>query len=95
MSIYAVNKVCQRITHEPALREALQADPVAALRAASPPLSEEEIALFAAGDVGKLCRMGANPFLLHQIGRWQLLGLDLPTYGERIRAEYAAERSQG
>ena len=39
--------------------------------------------------------MGANPFLLHQIGRWQLLGLDLPTYGERIRAEYAAERSQG
>jgi hypothetical protein len=24
--------------------------------------------------------------LLHQLGRWRLLGLDLPTYGERTRA---------
>jgi hypothetical protein len=93
VSVYAVNKVCQRISHEPALRDALSHDAVAALRAASPPLSEEEIALFAAADVGRLARMGANPFLLHQIGRWQLLGLDLPTYGERIRAEFAAERA--
>jgi hypothetical protein len=30
--------------------------------------------------------MGANHFLLHQLGRWQVLGLDLPTYAERIRA---------
>jgi len=95
MSVYAVDKVCRRLVHEPELREALSTDPVAALRAARPPLSDDEIALFAAGDVGALMRLGCNPFLLHQIARWRLLGLDLPSYGERIRAEFAAERSQG
>jgi hypothetical protein len=95
MSIYAVDKVCQRLVHEPELREALEADPVAALRAARPPLSEEEIELFAAAEVGKLMRMGANPFLLHQIGRWELLGMTLAKHGEIVRAEFAAERSQG
>jgi hypothetical protein len=32
--------------------------------------------------------MGANNFLLHQLGRFQLLGLDLPTYADRIQAAY-------
>jgi hypothetical protein len=32
--------------------------------------------------------MGANHFLLHQLGRFRLLGLDLPEYAERIRAAY-------
>jgi hypothetical protein len=88
MSIYAVNKLCRRVVHEPALRAALHDDPEAALRAAEPPLSEEEIAALRAGDVGRLSRMGANHFLLHQLGRWQVLGLDLPTYAERIRAAW-------
>ena len=41
-----------------------------------------------AGDVGQLSKMGVNHFLLHQIGRWQLLGMDLPEYARRIRAAY-------
>ena len=41
-----------------------------------------------AGDVGRLSKLGANNFLLHQLGRFCLLGLDLPTYAERIRAAY-------
>jgi hypothetical protein len=88
MSLYAVDKLCRRVVHEPELRAALAADPEAALRAARPPLSEEEIAALLAGDVGRLSHMGANHFLLHQLGRWQVLGLDLPRYAERIRAAW-------
>ncbi len=41
-----------------------------------------------AGDVGRLSQMGANNFLRHQLGRFRLLGLDLPSYADRIRAAY-------
>jgi hypothetical protein len=93
MSIYAVNKICYRVVHEPQLRAALRgaaAEAEAALRAARPPLSEEELAALLAGDVGRLSKLGANHFLLHQLGRFRLLGLDLPTYADRIRATYRA-----
>lgn len=96
MSIYAVNKVCYRVTHDPALRVALsgpETERARALDEASPPLTDEERQAFLAGDVGKLSRMGANHFLLHQLGRWNLLGLDLPSYAERIRDEYRTERA--
>lgn len=90
MSVYAVNKICYRVVHEPALRQALTDAPEQALLAAQPPLSHEELEALLAGDVGRLSRLGANHFLLHQLGRFRLLGLDLPTYAERIRAEYRA-----
>lgn len=88
MSLYAVNKLCYRVVREPELRRVLADDPERALRGASPPLSQEEITALLAGDVGRLSLMGANHFLLHQLGRFRLLGLDLPTYAERIRAAY-------
>jgi hypothetical protein len=88
VSIYAVNKICYRVVHEPGLRQALSDCPEEALRAATPPLSEEEVRALLAGDVGHLSKMGANNFLLHQLGRFRLVGLDLPTYADRIRAAY-------
>jgi hypothetical protein len=88
MSSYAVNKICYRVVREPALRQALTDDPEAALRAATPPLSDEEVTALLTGDVGRLSKLGANHFLLHQLGRFRLLGLDLPTYADRIRAAY-------
>jgi hypothetical protein len=94
VSLYAVNKVCRRAVTDPAFADALRLDPDAALAAATPPLSERERELLAAGDVGALGRMGANFFLLHQLGRLELCGLTLPRYAERIRAEYAGERAQ-
>ena len=94
MSLYAVNKVCRRVVVDPPFAQALRADGDAALRAATPPLSERERALLLAGDVGVLGRMGANFFLLHQLGRVEVLGLTLPLYAERIRAEFADERAQ-
>jgi hypothetical protein len=88
MSIYAVDKICYRVVHEPDLRTALDAAPEQTLRAATPPLTEEELQALLAGNVGLLSKMGANHFLLHQLGRFGLFGLDLPTYAERIRAAY-------
>jgi hypothetical protein len=85
MSTYGVEKVCWRIVHEPDLREALDIDPEPVLRAADPPLTDEEIQAVIDGDVGRLSKMGVNHFLLHQLGRWNVRGLDLPTYAERIR----------
>jgi hypothetical protein len=74
--------------HDPALRDQLNRDPEAALRAALPPLDDDEVEALLAGDVGTLSLRGCNAFLLHQLGRWQVLGLDLPTYAERIRAAH-------
>jgi hypothetical protein len=94
MSLYAVDKLCRRVVIDPGFAAALREDPQAALLSATPPLSERERELLAAGDVGALGRMGANFFLLHQLGRMELFGLTLALYAERIRAEYAAEREQ-
>jgi hypothetical protein len=94
VSIYAVNKVCRRLVHDEEFRERLQADPRATLQSAQPPLNDEEIGCLLVGDVGRLGRMGANFFLLHQLGRFEVLGLTLPEYAGRIRSEYAAERAR-
>jgi hypothetical protein len=88
VSVYAVNKVCYRVVHEPELRRALREAPAEALRTVRPPLSDDELEAMLAGDVGRLSKIGCNNFLLHQLGRFRLLGLDLPTYAARIRAAY-------
>jgi hypothetical protein len=88
MSVYAIDKLCHRIVHEPALRDELARDPETTLRAVRPALSDDEVAALLAGDVGALSRMGANDFLLHQLGRFELFGLDLPRYADRIRRAY-------
>jgi len=92
MSVYAVNTFCRRVVHDPDLRRRLAEEPEAALRQTSPKLSEEEVQALLAGDVGTLSLQGANHFLLHQLGRWQVLGLDLPSYAERIREAHRTER---
>lgn len=88
MSTYAVEKMCRRVVHDPELRAALNDDPEPALRAAQPPLSDQEITSVIKGDFGRLSEIGVNHFLLHQLGRWRLRGLDLPTDAERIREAY-------
>jgi hypothetical protein len=89
MSIYAVNKLCYRVVHDPALREALERDPGSALRSFEPPLSEAQVTAVIGGDVGALSKMGADHFLLHQLARFHLFGLDFGSYAERIRAARA------
>lgn len=95
MSVYAVNKLCRRVVHEPELREQLNASresAEAAIRAAQPPLSDEEAQLVLDGEVGILGLHGCNYFLLHQLGRWEVLGLDLRKHGDRVRAAQAGQQ---
>ena len=74
MSIYAVNKLCRRVVHEPELRQALGDAPEEALRAARPPLSEEELeALLAAsfpnpGDADRIRQTFADDIGVDRLG---------------------------
>ena len=84
MTIYAVNKVCYRILHEPSFRSDLANDPMKAL--STERLSEIERELLVNGEVGKLFELGAHPFLLSHLSRFGLFGLSDLVYSERIRA---------
>jgi hypothetical protein len=84
MSIYAVNRMCHQLMHDKNFRYAMQNYPEQVV--ARLDLTEEERAAVLAGDVGKLYLMGANAFLLGYLTRFEVLGLALPVYNERMRA---------
>jgi hypothetical protein len=86
MSIFAVNKLCRQALHDVAFREALERDPTAAI--APWALTEEERSALLAGDVAWLYERGAHPFLLALLTRWELFGLTVDRYSERIRAAH-------
>jgi len=83
MSIYAVNKLCRDALHDPAFREALQRDPKSAIAPLA--LTDEERGALLVGDVAWLYEHGAHPFLLAYLTRWELFGLTVARYSERIR----------
>jgi hypothetical protein len=84
MSIYAVNKLCRQTLHDLAWRDALKRDPASAI--AAWPLTDEERAAVLAGDVAKLYELGAHPYLLSYLTRYELFGLKVEVYSERMRA---------
>jgi Aromatic-ring-opening dioxygenase LigAB, LigA subunit len=84
MSVYAVNKLCRDALQDLAFREALKRDPAAAI--APLRLTDEERAALLDGDVARLYRMGAHPYLLAHLTRWELFGLTVAIYSERIRS---------
>lgn len=86
MSIYHVNKLCYRALHDIPFRESLKRDPDAAVAAL--PLTEEERQAVLAGEVGKLYEWGASAFLLSYLTRWELFGLTVPVYNQRMRAAH-------
>jgi len=83
MSVYAVNKLCRDALHDLAFREALKRDPAAAIAPLA--LTDEERTALLAGDVAWLYEHGCHPFLLAYLTRWELFGLPIPVYSERIR----------
>ena len=83
MSIYGVHKLCRSALHDLAIREALKTDPAAAMEKF--PLTAEEKQLLLAGDVATLWERGASGFLLSYLTRWDLLGLTVEVYSERMR----------
>jgi Aromatic-ring-opening dioxygenase LigAB, LigA subunit len=86
MSTYAVNKLCRQALHDRAFRDQLKRDPEAAM--ATLPLTEAERKALREGDVAKLYEWGASGFLLSYLTRWELFGLTVQTYSERMRAAH-------
>jgi len=85
MSIFTCNYLFREILRDHAFRAAMKSDPAKAL--ADKDLTDEERTAMLAGDVGKLFRMGCNSFLMAYMARFEVCGLNVPIYNERIRAE--------
>jgi len=84
MSVYAVNHLCRELLRDHAFRAAMQADPAKALESKN--LTPQERDAVLAGDVATLFRMGVNSFLMGYLCRFEVCGLTLPVYNERIRS---------
>jgi hypothetical protein len=87
MSVYGIHSFCRRILHDREFRSITKNDPDRAV--AMMPLTDAERAALRVGDVRSLQDMGASGFLLLILSRFEVLGLDLPTYNARMRAEHA------
>jgi len=84
MSIFNVNYLCREVLRDHAFRAAMKADPKTAL--APLDLTDAERSALIAGDVGALYRMGVNGFLMGYLARFEVCGLNVQTYNERMRA---------
>jgi hypothetical protein len=92
MSMFAVNYLCREVLRDHTFRAAMKADPVKAL--APLDLADEERRALLAGDVGTLFRMGANAFLMGYLARFEVCGLNVQVYNERMRAVKVDEIGQ-
>jgi hypothetical protein len=92
MSIYTVDYLCREVLRDHAFRAAMKADPARAL--APLDLTDDERRALIAGDVGTLFRMGANAFLMGYLARFEVCGLNVETYNQRMRAVQVDEIGQ-
>jgi hypothetical protein len=84
MSIFAVNHLCRELLRDHSFRAAMKADPGNALMPLD--LTDDERRALIAGDVGTLFRAGANGFLMGYLARFEVCGLNVETYNQRMRA---------
>ena len=84
MTTFAVNHLCREVLRDHAFRAAMKADPAKAL--APLDLTDEERRALVAGDVGTLYRLGANGFLMGYLARFEVCGLNVEVYNQRMRA---------
>ena len=92
MSTFAVNYLCRELLRDHAFRAAMKTDPGKAL--AGLELTDEERRALLAGDVGALFRMGVNGFLMGYLARFEVCGLNVQNYNERMRAVRVDEIGQ-
>jgi hypothetical protein len=92
MSIFAVNHLCREVLRDHAFRAAMKADPAKAL--APLDLTDEERRALIAGDVGALYRIGVNGFLMGYLARYEVCGLNIEIYNQRMRAVKVDELGQ-
>lgn len=84
MSVYAVNKICREVLRDHGFRARMQTDPAATI--SSFDLTEEERRALLSGDVVTLHRLGVNDFMMGYLARFEICGLSVPVYNERIRS---------
>ena len=84
MTTFAVNYLCREVLRDHAFRAAMKVDPAEALAALD--LTEDERRALTTGDVGALYRMGVNAFLMGYLARFEVCGLNVGNYNERMRA---------
>lgn len=84
MSVYDVNLFLHDLAGSVELRSAIEADGATALERYE--MDDRERGLIVTGDVGELHRMGVNDFLLYNLARFSVFGLDSISYSERMRA---------
>jgi hypothetical protein len=84
MSIFAVNHLCRELLRDHGFRAAMKSDPGKALTPLD--LTDDERQRLLAGDVGALYRMGVNAFLMNYLARFEVCGLNVETYNQRMRA---------
>jgi hypothetical protein len=92
MSIFAVNYLCREVLRDHAFRAAMKADPAKALTALD--LTDAERRALVDGDVGALYRMGVNGFLMGYRARYEVCGLKVEIYNQRMRAVKVDELGQ-
>jgi hypothetical protein len=92
MTVFAVNYLCREVLRDHAFRAAMKADPAKAL--APLDLTDEERRALVAGDVGTLYRMGVNGFLMGYLARYEVCGLNIEIYNQRMRAVKVDELGQ-
>jgi hypothetical protein len=92
MSVFAVNYLCREVLRDHTFRAAMKADPAKAL--APLDLNEEERSALLAGDVGALFRLGVNGFLMGYLARFEVCGLNVEIYNQRMRAVKVDEIGQ-
>jgi hypothetical protein len=92
MSIFAVNHLCRELLRDHAFRAAMKADPASALTPLD--LTDEERRALLAGDVGALFRTGVNAFLMGYLARFEVCGLNVEIYNQRMRAVKVDEIGQ-
>jgi len=83
MSIFEVQYLCREILRDHDFRKAMQGDPDRAL--ADKDLTKAERTAMVKGDVGRLYKMGAHPFILGYLWRFGIGGLTVAQFSERIR----------
>ena len=84
MSIFTVNHLCREVLRDHAFRAAMKTDPAKAL--APLELTDDERRTLLAGDVGALYRVGVNAFLMGYLARFEVCGLNVEVYNQRMRA---------
>jgi hypothetical protein len=92
MSIFAVNHLCREVLRDHAFRAAMKSDPAKALVPLD--LSDDERRALLAGDVGTLYRMGVNSFLMNYLARFEVCGLNVKIYNQRMRSVKVDEVGQ-